>query len=82
MTYQERLIYGVFKDLMAKGNPETRVAKYMHLNHMSPIQMERFLRKLNLSDYWSEKIKRVYYDMIEDPKNYQDEAQQLATWIS
>lgn len=74
----EKFIFGCMVDFFAKGNPETRIAKLMHINHMSPVKMERFLRKLNISDDWYEKIRAAYYDMVDDPKNFLDEAQQIA----
>jgi len=80
LTLSEFNTLTVMADLLEKGSPETRIAKYLVDQGMTPERTSKFLKKLNLSPYWYQRIYDAYKIRYEDTLhiNSMDDAQVLA----
>lgn len=69
LTEKDKGIILVMCDLLDKGNPETRIAKYLIEKNLSSEQLNRFLFKLKLPMEWSSKIRWEYDNLKQNPKS-------------
>lgn len=76
LTERDRDIISVMCDLLDKGNPETRIAKYIIEKNLSSEQLSRFLFKLGLPMEWSSRI-RWEYDNLKTNAESRDGAQNV-----
>lgn len=60
LTAKDKEIILVMCDLLDKGKPETRIAKYLIEKNLSSEQLNRFLFKLKLPMEWSSRIRWEY----------------------
>lgn len=75
-TEKDKGIVLVMCDLLDKGNPETRIAKYLIEKNLSSEQLNRFLFKLNLPIEWASRI-RWEYDNLKRNSKSRDGAQNM-----
>ena len=78
LSLKEFSVAHVMADLLLKGTPETRIAKYLIEQGMTQEQVDRLLAKLDLSEKWMLKIRNAYRNF--GPKNMYmggDDAQRL-----
>ena len=76
LTEKDKGIILVMCDLFDKGNPETRIAKYLIEKNLSSKQLNRFLFKLNLPIEWASRIRWEYDNFKRNPKS-RDGAQNM-----
>lgn len=76
LTEKDKGIILVMCDLFDKGNPETRIAKYLIERGLSSEQLNRFLSKLELPTEWTSRIRWEYDNLKRNPK-FRDGAQNM-----
>lgn len=76
LTEKDKSIVLVMCDLLDKGTPETRIAKYLIERNLGSEQLNRFLIKLNLPIEWTSRI-RWEYDNLKNDSVLRDGAQNM-----